>query len=227
MPAASPSPCRAHRSWVRDVPAADEREDDLELLEAWRGGDARAGTALFERHFENLYRFFRNKAEGAVDDLIQQTFLRCVESRDRIRGESSFRTYLFTIAHHELYAFWRKRAREEITDFSERSVEDLATSPSGVVARHREQQLLLSALRAIPLELQVVLELHYWEELSGPELAEVLAIPEGTVRSRLRRGREALEEKMKSLGAEPSLLTSTLTDLDRWAASLRAGVLGK
>ena len=50
-------------------------------------------TALFVTRA--LYGFFRNKVEGACDDLIQRTFLRCVESVNRFRGDSSFRTYLF------------------------------------------------------------------------------------------------------------------------------------
>ena len=57
--------------------------------------------------------------------------------------------------------------------------------------------------RVVPrVELQVALELHYWEDLSGPELAAVLEIPEGTVRSRLRRGRELLQEAFARVAAE-------------------------
>jgi RNA polymerase sigma-70 factor (ECF subfamily) len=196
---------------------------DGELLDAWRGGDAAAGTELFERHFDGLFRFFRNKAEEAVDDLIQATFALIVSSRDAFRGDASFRSYLFQVARHELYAYWRKRARRgEEVDVGEISVEDLGTSPSGVLARHREQQLLLRALRRIPLDLQIALELHYWEDLSGPELAAALEIPEGTVRSRLRRAREALDAQMTALADDPATLDSSLGDFDRWAASLRA-----
>jgi DNA-directed RNA polymerase specialized sigma24 family protein len=54
---------------------------DIELLEAWRGGDRRAGEQLFERHYAAVARFFRNKLEFGVDDLIQRTFLACVEGR--------------------------------------------------------------------------------------------------------------------------------------------------
>jgi RNA polymerase sigma-70 factor (ECF subfamily) len=200
---------------------------DRELLDAWRGGDAAAGSELFDRHFAELYRFFSNKVEDGIDDLIQQTFLACVESRDRFRGGSSFRTYLFTIARHELYAHWRKRRDRATVDLGEVSVQDLATSPSGVLVKHAEQKLLLRALRAIPLDLQIALELHYWEELSGPELAEVLEIPEGTVRSRLRRAREALEAKLTELAdaTDPGTLTSSLSGLDKWAKSLRACVV--
>jgi len=199
---------------------------DLELLGAWREGDLEAGSELFDRHFESLYRFFRNKVAGdtGVEDLIQETYLACVESRDRFRGASSFRTYVFTIARNALYAYWQKRRADAgAVDVAEVSVQDMATSPSGIVARKGEHQLLLVALRGLPLDLQVAVELHYWEQLSGPELAEVLGVPEGTVRSRLRRAREMLQEKLQqSAGtAGAGLVESTLDGLDQWAASLR------
>ena len=75
---------------------------DAELLVAWKDGDARAGDALFSRHFEALYRFFRNKIGGAVDDLVQTTFLKCADAKDRFRGASSFRTFILSIARHVL-----------------------------------------------------------------------------------------------------------------------------
>src|SRR5690606_12989864 len=91
--------------------------------------------------------------------------------------------------------------------------------PSHLDARH-EQRLLLAALRHIPLDLQIALELHYWEGMAGPELAEVLGVPEGTVRSRLRRAKELLTERLGELADSPALLESTLSDLDGWARSL-------
>ena len=80
---------------------------------------------------------------------------------------------------------------------------------------------MLHALRAIPIDLQIALELFYWEKLSAPELAEVLEIPEGTVRSRLRRAREALEQRLRALESSPERLASTLSNLEGWALSLR------
>ena len=106
-------------------------------------------------------------------------------------------------------------------DFAEISLDDLSPSPSAVIAVHEEQRLLLEALRRIPLDCQVVLELYYWEDMVAPELAEVLGIPEGTARSRLRRARELLNQKMRLLARSPSLLKTTLSDLEHWVRSLR------
>ncbi len=182
-----------------------------------------AGNLLFERHFEAICRFFANKVGDGVDDLIQRTFLGCIEGRDRFRKQSSFRTYLFAVAHNVLREHFRDRrgATAAEPDLSETSIDELLPSPSSVLAVHEEQRLLLEALRRIPVESQVVLELYYWEDMAAPELAQVLGIPEGTARSRLRRARELLTHKMKVLARSPTLLKDTLSDLEKWVRSLR------
>jgi RNA polymerase sigma-70 factor (ECF subfamily) len=197
-------------------------DPDAVAVAAWRAGDKAAGEALFERHFDALYRFFHNKAEDGVEDLIQQTFLAVVASIDRFRGEATFRSYLFAIARNELLAHWRKRGRRggEI-DVAEVSVAELSTAgPSRVLARRREHQLLLDALRTLPLDLQIALELVYWEELSGPELATALGIPEGTARSRLRRGKELLAARLGELAGDPATAADSIRDLDERIAAL-------
>ena len=83
--------------------------DDKALLEAWRTGDAEAGQSLFERHFDSVYGFFETKCAPDADELVQATFLAILRAKDQFRGDSSFRTYLFTIARHELYRVLRTR----------------------------------------------------------------------------------------------------------------------
>lgn len=195
---------------------------DFELLDAWRAGDRQAGNALFERYFDPICRFFGNKVHHGIDDLIQKTFLGCIEGRDRFQKQASFRTYLFAVAHNVLRAHFRQRQQGVDFDPSEQASDEVTPSPSTVFALHEEQRLLLEALRRIPLDYQLVLELHYWEDMSGPELAAVLGIPEGTVRSRLRRAKEALADKMTTLSHSPELLKTTISNLEKWVRSLRA-----
>lgn len=200
---------------------------DFELLDAWRAGDRAAGSALFDRYFDSLFRFFRNKVTDGADDLVQQTFLACVQSRDGFRGDASFRTYLFTAARSKLYDYLDHRRKEgAAVDYGVTSCADLGISPSSIVARSEQQRLLLLALRELPIDLQIALELYYFEQIRGPELAHVLGVPEGTVRSRLRRGIEILRGRLEELLRTPGPAESTHTDLDAWAAALREQVLG-
>ncbi len=195
-------------------------DDDDTLLERWRAGDNRAGNALFERHFRSLLRFFRNKVATGIEDLVQETLLACVRGRDRLRDDRSFRAYLFGTARFQLYEHIRQRSKQPV-DLENDSVEDVAPGLSSVYAKKREQRLLLDALRRLPIELQVTLELYYWEGLSGPELAAALDLEEPAVRGRIRRGSARLREEVERLAANPELMASTCSDLDGWLAQLR------
>ncbi len=195
--------------------------DDADLLERWRAGDASAGQVLLRRHFRSVYAFFANKVSGPADDLIQETFRACVEAQSRIKDGSSFRAYLLTIARRELYRSYRQRMKVEEFDPSRVSVEQLVASPTAIIAKDQNQRLLLQALRQLPLDLQLVLELTYWEQLPANEAAEVLEIPPGTLKSRLRRAKEALREEFSLIARGDGLGPATVGDIDRWAASLR------
>lgn len=193
---------------------------DEELLTAWRAGDRRAGEQLFERYYEPVARFFLNKTDAEAE-LIQQTFLACVEGAQRFRGEGSFRSFLFAIAYRQLCRHYRERRGDRI-DLTELSVAAMQPSPSQALIEGEELKLLLAGLRRIPVDCQVALELLYWERLTTVEMAAVLEIPEGTVKSRLRRGRALLREAIEALAGDPALATSTLLGIDGWASALRA-----
>ena len=89
------------------------------------------------------------------------------------------------------------------------------------MARRAQERLLAAAIRHIPLDLQIVLELHYWEELTTAQMAEALDIPVGTVRSRMRRARELLQARMGEIETSGEIITATLGDLGRWAQGLK------
>ena len=195
-------------------------KSDAELLDAWRDGDAAAGNALLERHVEALVRFFESKIEEGVDDLVQRTMLACVMHRNRMRDSASFRGFLFAVARNELYDHYKRIARERHAfDPSISAVLDLAPSPSSAIAHGDARGAMLYALRRIPIELQIAVELHYWEELTTNELADALGVPQGTVKSRLRRAKELLRERFESSApastGEPAPVSDV--DLDAWA----------
>jgi RNA polymerase sigma factor (sigma-70 family) len=193
--------------------------DDAELLRDWRAGDAHAGDALVSRYFPAICRFFRSKLGDDVDDLIQRTFLDCLHGQHGLRVEGSFRSFLFTIAYRRLYDHLRERAGPTAVEIGSRSLADLRTTPSRAAARGEEQALVLRALERIELDHRVVLELAYWEEMSGPEIAAVLGIAANTVRSRLSRGRAALREQLAALQGDGAPISEDrLEELTRGVA---------
>lgn len=177
---------------------------------------------LFARHFDAIYRFFRNKLDGDIEDLVQRTFTACVEGRERFREEASFRTYLFAVAHNLLRDHLRRRRRApDVLDLESTSAVDLGASPLSLVVARAEERVLLQALRRIPMSSQIILELYFWEKLTGAEIGAILGVVEDTARSRIRKAKQQLEATIRQLEATPRDLESTLSNLDQWAEAVR------
>lgn len=196
---------------------------DAELLEAWRGQDKRAGAELFERYYRPVSRFFVNKLSEEPDDLVQETFMACLRGRDRVLDPSRFRSYVFGIACNVLRTYLRRRTHVPLDD--EACAFDLAPGPSTALHAREGERQLLDALRRIPLELQIMLELYYWEALKTDEIAEILELPPGTVRGRLQRGRAKLVEVLEDTPMPKEVRASLGVELDEWASRLREVVV--
>lgn len=195
--------------------------DDIELLKAWREGDAGAGETLTARHYDAVWRFFEVKIPSLAADMTQQTFLACVEARDRFEGRSSFRAYVFGIARRLLLQHLRRDDRfDRVQRFQAAASPDTVTTASRIVSRRQEQRLLLRALDRLSADMQIVVQLHYWEAMRPTEIAEVLDVPASTVSSRLMRARTQLREHLEGGGRRPAALDSLLGNLDGWARSL-------
>ncbi len=201
--------------------AHTEQAPDLELLERWRAGDKEAGDRLFQRHFEGLLRFFYSKVDDHAEDLVLETLTAAVAGKDTFAGRSSFRTYLFGIARNKLYQHFRQhRRQDDVIEFRSVSAVDLGASPSSWMTSAEEQRLLLRALRRIPIDLQITVELFYWEGMSNKEIAAVFEIPDGTVRTRLTRARALLGEEIRQLASSPERHRTTMECFEKWARSL-------
>ncbi|MCA9718757.1 MAG: sigma-70 family RNA polymerase sigma factor [Myxococcales bacterium] len=203
---------------------------DVELLDAWRQGDRKAGDEFVLRYFDAISRFFRNKVCSDEDatDLVTQTFLACTSAKQRFRGESNARRFLYAIAHKVLLRYIEKRykRKREVEDFASVCVQQLApASMSSIVMHKREAQALVQALREIPVTDQIVLELMYFDGLSGREISERLNLSEGTVRGRISRGKDRLQRRVAELLggsiAAGSVEAVSADELATWARDVR------
>ncbi|MCA9710278.1 MAG: sigma-70 family RNA polymerase sigma factor [Myxococcales bacterium] len=195
---------------------------DAELVAAFREGDTRAGNTLVDRYYGRVLGFFRNKVPTHASDLAQRTFLGCFDGLGRMRSDDNFRRFLFAVACNQLRKHYDTSRREgERIDYGSVSSADLDPSPSRIAASHQEQQALLEALRRIPLDYQIVLELHFWEDMTAPEIATTLELALGTAKTRIRRGRQLLEQALAEQALAPGVRESTIGDLDGWARQLR------
>ncbi len=134
-----------------------------------------------------LYRVARTMLPQECDceDAVQEALLRAWDRRETLRQEAYFDTWLIRILINQCKTFYRRRPPEpaELTG-------DIPQVTS-------EETPLLEALMGLPRKQRVALELHYIEGYSVAETARILRLPEGTVKWRLKRGREQLKESLK------------------------------
>ncbi len=196
--------------------------DELELLDRWRRGDDEAGNRLVRRHFRAVFRFLVNKVDDEAADLAQQTFLALVERRDRLEPDVAFRAYVLGVARYTLIQHLRRRYRDRAVFSPDRvsvleSRPDPGTSPTHRIVDGERRALLNLALRSLPLDHQIALELHYWHDMKIDEIATVLDCTPGSVKSRLFRARRGLERQVRKHGTEP---TPPLTRLEQELSSM-------
>lgn len=203
-------------------------EGDEKLYGRWASGERKAGEKLIERHLDTVGRFLANKCPdpSRLEDLVATVFERCAKSLGRFAERSSFRTYLLGIAYNVARDDLKRHVRAPKFDETVTSLASISSSPSAIVAVRQEQAMLLQALRQLPFALQAVLELHFFEELSRAQVAQILELPEGTVASRLRKAKTMLRTELEGLADNPALRQATVTDLSSWVANLRARLHG-
>ena len=204
--------------------------EDWQLLEAWCGGDDRAGEILLGRYMETLTRFFMKKVRdpAVIGDLVSDTMLVCTRSRERIRDSHAFRHFLFSAAMNKYRQFCRKQAKRmrEHEDFARVCSRDPNDdrSPLSVIDMKDEGRLLVRLLRQLPMEQQIAIEMGYVESLEGPEIAKLLGVPLRTIYSRQRRGIRKLKAMLENSSAPPDVVTSASTGIHSWAQRIRLGI---
>ncbi|MCX4242489.1 sigma-70 family RNA polymerase sigma factor [Paraliomyxa miuraensis] len=229
-PSTTPSAAAMHRV-LAAVGGASHRESDEILLDRARSGDFHARELLAARYLPLLRRFFATTVDpDRVDDLVQQTFLRFFSALDRFEGRSSLRTYLFMLARYALQDHFRMRSRyrrgqlppEDPNDRREGSL----PTPEEALAEAFERRALAAALRQLSHEYQMLLFLRDFEDLSFPEIARVLDIPESAARSRMRRAMAFLRESLMRALSDPEIeLPDELDDpMAEWSSQMRGSI---
>ena len=169
--------------------------DDLDLIARWKSGDQRAATQLVERHAAGLARFAASAgARSDIDELVQDTFVRAFNSLDGFRGESSFRTWLFTIERRLLLD--RRRAETRRPDRVEIQESDAVTefdALDGMVADETQVKLHQAVRRLSPTQRQVF-TLRVAEGMSYKEIASAVGTTEGAARVHYHNAMHAVKE---------------------------------
>jgi RNA polymerase sigma-70 factor (ECF subfamily) len=180
---------------MTDASQGGDGQSDLELIARWRRGDQRAATELVARHAQALARFaFSVGTNEDVDDLVQDTFVRAFQSLDGFRGDSSFRTWLFTIerrlALDRRRAERRRPARVEVQEGDAATEYDALDSMVASEAATRVQE----ALKHLSPTQREVFTLRVAEGLSYKEIADVVGTTEGAARVHYHNAMRTVKE---------------------------------
>ncbi len=193
-----------------DTARMGENELDRALVERVQGGDKRAFDLLVRKYQHKVIglvsRYVRSHAE--CEDIAQESFIRAWRAIGSFRGDSAFYTWLYKIAvntaKNHLVAMGRRPPNDDIDAEdavfmagSER-MHDTAT-PEREMMRQEIEQSVYSTVQALPEELRTAITMREVDGLSYDEIAVAMGCPIGTVRSRIFRAREAIDEKLRPL----------------------------
>lgn len=209
-PPPAPSAAPEDRA-ARDLAASDALADDADapLLAAARRGDSAAFGRLVERHQGRLYNAlvrFTGSAEDA-QDIAQETFIQAYSKLAGFQGNCAFYTWIYRIAFNRAVSHGRKRRPRASLDVLREAggVEPVASGPTPEVNMLAEERVALvqRAISELAADHRQVVVLREIEGFDYQQIADVLEVPIGTVRSRLFRARMQIKERLAPLLAEP------------------------
>jgi RNA polymerase sigma-70 factor, ECF subfamily len=188
-------------------------EQDAQLVQRCLQGDGSAWEELVRRHSRRVYnicyRFVGNRTEA--EDISQEVFLRVYRTLGSYRSaHGGFATWMTSVTRNLLIDHYRRTKRDRVTDSLDDAMPVVETKES--VARRPDEQVLLgelssqvqTALTRLSPELREAVILRDLQQLEYAEIQQVLSVPEGTVKSRINRGRIELARILQQMGVKPS-----------------------
>ncbi len=177
---------------------------DEVLIGRVAGGDRLAMQVLFARHHVRVYRFVlrmvRNQA--TAEDLISEVFLDVWRQAGKFEGRSAVSTWLLSIARFKALSALRRRPDEELDEEAAEQIEDTADDPEAALEKKDKAALLRQCLTALSADHREIIDLVYYHEKSVEEVAEIVGIPEATVKTRMFYARKKLSELLKERGID-------------------------
>jgi RNA polymerase sigma-70 factor (ECF subfamily) len=192
-------------------PRATVSAEEKALIERCKRGDLAAFNDLVRKYEKQVYNF-AYRLTGNYDDandVAQDAFLRVFNAIGTFRGDASFSTWLFRITTN-VFLDERKRAKahphaslDEYLELEEssvaRQIEDPSPTPEAILEESERAQLLQKAIGGLPEYQRAMVTLYHGQQKSYEEIAEIMDLPIGTVKSRLNRARLALKEKLAGI----------------------------
>lgn len=181
--------------------ASKLEQDDRTLMQLAQDGDKNAFSRLVIKYKDRLYNFiFRMIPEDAeAQDILQETFLRAYKQRKRYQPDYAFSTWLYTIATNLVRSEYRRRKRWNFISIGIGSQDDEISLPEKMTKDINLMPYVEKAMNKLGYEYRMAFILRDIQQLPYEQIAEILKVPVGTVKSRLNRARTLMREQLLPL----------------------------
>jgi RNA polymerase sigma-70 factor (ECF subfamily) len=159
---------------------------------------------LFARHHVRVYRFVLRlvREEATAEDLISEVFLDVWRQAGRFEGRSQVSTWFLAIARFKALSVLRRKPEQELDEEMAEAIEDSSDTPDVTLEKKQKSEVLRRCLSGLSAEHREIIDLVYYHEKSVEEVAEIVGIPEATVKTRMFYARKKLAELLKAQGIE-------------------------
>jgi RNA polymerase sigma-70 factor (ECF subfamily) len=186
------------------ISQAMQTTSDEVLIGRIANGDRLAMQVLFARHHVRVYRFVLRLVNNpsTAEDLISEVFLDVWRQAGRFEARSQVSTWLLAIARFKALSALRKKPESALDDEMAEAIEDTSDTPEVSLQKKNKSELLRECLKSLSPEHREVVDLVYYHEKSIEEVAELIGIPENTVKTRMFYARKRLSELLKAAGVD-------------------------
>jgi RNA polymerase sigma-70 factor, ECF subfamily len=176
---------------------------DEVLIGRIANGDRLAMQVLYARHHVRVFRFVVRlvRDEATAEDVISEVFLDVWRQAGRFEGRSAVSTWMLAIARFKALSALRRRD-EELDEEAAGAIEDPSDDPGTVLEKKDKSVMIRKCLTGLSAEHREIIDLAYYHEKSVKEVAEIVGIPENTVKTRMFYARKRLAELLKAAGIE-------------------------
>jgi RNA polymerase sigma-70 factor (ECF subfamily) len=178
--------------------------DDRELMRRMVARDQTAMSALYARHHVRLYRYLvrLTRNEAVAEELMNEVFLESWRKAASYEGRSSVSTWLISIGHNRAISVLRKRSEEALDDNMAVSIADEDDTPEVALQKSGKAAVMRACMDELSVDHREIIDLVYYHDKSVAEAAEILGIPENTVKTRMFYARKKLAELMREAGLD-------------------------
>jgi RNA polymerase sigma-70 factor (ECF subfamily) len=196
----------APRAALHGPSAATQAPSDQALIARIAAGDRLAMQVLFVRHHVRIYRFVARlvRDQELAEDLVSEVFLDVWRQADKFQARSAVSTWILSIARFKALSSFKRRVEEELDEDTAAAIEDAGDDPELAIRKKDQGEILRSCLSRLSPEHREIVDLVYYQGTAIRDAAEIVGIPENTVKTRMFHARKRLSELLNAAGVDRS-----------------------